>query len=188
MTRSAGRGLTGVTCFVVLSVVVAFVPAVSGGGGAGATLAATQLEGVATAGPRVTMTLPPGLDGIEHAALVRAGAYGSHPVDLLIVGDSIALTLGEGLSVGAAGRLRGDDRRQRHPRVRPRPATRRSTTTAQATSGVHGCDQWRGLWPFLVARLRPQVVALGLGRWEVTDHLLDGQWVHIGRAGVGRST
>ena len=24
------------------------------------------------------------------------------------------------------------------------------------------------------------MVALGLGRWEVTDHLLDGHWVHIG--------
>ncbi|MBV8462787.1 MAG: hypothetical protein JO368_05810 [Acidimicrobiales bacterium] len=24
------------------------------------------------------------------------------------------------------------------------------------------------------------MVALGLGRWEVTDHLLDGQWVHVG--------
>ena len=31
-----------------------------------------------------------------------------------------------------------------------------------------------------MAEQRPQVVALGLGRWEVTDHLLDGQWVHIG--------
>ena len=35
-----------------------------------------------------------------------------------------------------------------------------------------GRSWWRGQ--------RPQVVALGLGRWEVTDHLLDGQWVHIG--------
>ena len=24
------------------------------------------------------------------------------------------------------------------------------------------------------------MVALGLGRWEVADHLLDGHWVHIG--------
>ncbi len=43
-----------------------------------------------------------------------------------------------------------------------------------------GCENWRALWPFLVAGERPQVVALGLGRWEVTDHLLDGQWVHVG--------
>jgi len=25
-----------------------------------------------------------------------------------------------------------------------------------------------------------EVVALGLGRWEVSDHLLDGRWVHVG--------
>ena len=43
-----------------------------------------------------------------------------------------------------------------------------------------GCDLWRSLWPLLVAQERPQVVALGLGRWEVTDHLLGDQWVHVG--------
>ena len=50
----------------------------------------------------------------------------------------------------------------------------------RAGPATQGCALWRGLWPFLAARERPQVVALGLGRWEVADHLLDGQWVHIG--------
>ena len=36
------------------------------------------------------------------------------------------------------------------------------------------------LWPFLIGGQRPQVVGLGLGRWEITDHLLDGHWVHVG--------
>ena len=53
-------------------------------------------------------------------------------------------------------------------------------TSGAAGPATPGCDNWRGLWPFVVARQRPQVVALGLGRWEVADHLLDGQWVHIG--------
>ena len=43
-----------------------------------------------------------------------------------------------------------------------------------------GCANWRTLWPRLMADQRPSVVALGLGRWEVTDHLLNGRWVHIG--------
>ncbi len=34
--------------------------------------------------------------------------------------------------------------------------------------------------PALIADQRPAVVALGLGRWEATDHLLNGRWVHIG--------
>jgi hypothetical protein len=53
-------------------------------------------------------------------------------------------------------------------------------TSGAAGPATPGCDNWRALWPFLIAGQRPQVVALGLGRWEVTDHLLDGRWVHIG--------
>ena len=53
-------------------------------------------------------------------------------------------------------------------------------TSGAAGPATPGCDNWRGLWPFLIAGQRPSVVALGLGRWEVTDHLLDGRWVHIG--------
>jgi hypothetical protein len=168
-----------VTCFLALCALATFVPAASSGGGAGAALAATELEGLTTAGPRVTMALPPGLGAREHAALLRADAYSSHPVQLLIVGDSIALTLGQGLSVGAeAGygvtiddnaTLGCDLDSQLEIRDEGKPAT------------VEGCGEWRGLWPFLVARLRPQVVALGLGRWEVTDHLYQGKWVHIGQ-------
>ena len=98
---------------------------------------------------------------------------------LLIVGDSIAMTLGMGLSVQAQ-RQYGvsvvddatvgcdlDPQLQVLTEGAPGPATQ-------------GCNGWRALWPFLAAKERPQVVALGLGRWEVSDHLLDGQWVHIG--------
>ncbi len=133
----------------------------------------------ASGGERVDVRLPPGLSASEHAALQRVGAYGAHPVRLLIVGDSIAMTLGMGLSVQA----------QRHYGVSviddatvgcdldPQMQVLTEGEPGQATQG---CDNWRGLWPFLVAKERPLVVALGLGRWEVTDHLDDGQWVHIG--------
>jgi hypothetical protein len=53
-------------------------------------------------------------------------------------------------------------------------------TSGAVGPATPGCDNWRGLWPFVIAGQRPQVVALGLGRWEITDHLLDGRWVHIG--------
>jgi hypothetical protein len=179
VTRSGGRTFRAGTCVLVLSALAAFVPAVASGAGAGAALAVTQLQGVATAGPRVTMALPPGLNGHEHAALQRAGAYGSHPVHLLIVGDSIALTLGQGLSVGAQDEygVTINDNATLGCDLDSNLAIRNDGVEG---SDVHGCDEWRGLWPFLVARLRPQVVALGLGRWEVTDHLYQGRWVHIG--------
>jgi hypothetical protein len=159
------------TCLVALGALAAIVPLASGGAGADVQ--------VATSGPRVALALPPGLNGAEHAALERADAYGAHPVRFLMVGDSIALTLGMGLSVDAeAGYGVTIDNN----------ATLGCDLDSQLqilnegvpSPGVQGCGQWRGLWPFLVARLRPQVVALGLGRWEVTNHLLNGQWVHIG--------
>jgi hypothetical protein len=43
-----------------------------------------------------------------------------------------------------------------------------------------GCRLWRALWPFLVAAVQPQVVALGVGRWEDSDHYYEGRWVHVG--------
>jgi hypothetical protein len=127
----------------------------------------------------VAFPLPPGLSAAQHAALLHAGAYGSHPVRLMVLGDSIALTLGMGLSVNAKeqyGVTVTDDATvgcDLDPQLQV-------FTQGQAGPATPGCDNWRGLWPFVMAGQRPQVVALGLGRWEVSDHLLDGHWVHIG--------
>ncbi len=166
------------TCFLVLSALVAIVPAASRG--AGAAVAATQFEGLATSGPRLSLALPPGLDTREHAALLKADAYGNDPVHLLIVGDSIALTLGMGLSVGsqAGYGVTIDNNATLGCDLDSQLKIREEGV---ATKNVRGCGEWRGIWPFLVARLRPQVVALGLGRWEVTDHLYQGRWVHVGQ-------
>jgi hypothetical protein len=148
--------------------------------GAGATARADGSGGARRAFP-----LPPGLTASEHSALQRSGAYGPHPVRLLVLGDSITLTLGTGLSV---------DARQEYGVSVTDDATLGCDLDPQTwifTSGAAGpatpgCDNWRGLWPLLVARQRPQVVALGLGRWEIADHLLDGHWVHIGEAAWDR--
>jgi hypothetical protein len=127
----------------------------------------------------VAFPLPPGLDASEHAALQRSGAYGRHPVRLLILGDSIALTLGMGLSVDSQAEygVTVSDHGTIGCDLDPSLEVFVAGSPGPSTQG---CDNWRGLWPFLTAGERPQVVALGLGRWEVTDHLLNGQWVHIG--------
>jgi hypothetical protein len=130
-------------------------------------------------GARVAFPLPPGLTVSEHAALQHAGAYGAHPVRLLVLGDSIAMTLGMGLSVDAQqeyGVTVTDDATvgcDLDPQLEV-------VTSGAVGPATPGCDNWRGLWPFVIAGQRPQVVALGLGRWEVADHLLDGHWVHVG--------
>jgi hypothetical protein len=133
----------------------------------------------ASAGSRVAETLPPGLSASEHVALERAGAYGAHPLRLLVLGDSIALTLGMGLSVDAKEQygISVTDEASVGCDLDPQLQVVIAGAIGPATPG---CDNWRGLWPFVVAGQRPQVVALGLGRWEITDHLLDGRWVHVG--------
>ncbi len=124
--------------------------------------------------------LAPGLSSSEHQALTRAGAFGHHPVKVLLLGDSIALTLGIGLTKGA----------QSHYGI---TISNHSTlgcdldpqleifTSGKPGPATPGCGEWRALWPFLTAAVHPDVVALGVGRWEVSDHFYQGHWVHIGQ-------
>ena len=62
--------------------------------------APTTARADASGGRRVAIPLPAGLSAPEHAALQRSGAFGPHPVRLLILGDSIALTLAWGCRSG----------------------------------------------------------------------------------------
>ena len=119
VTGSAVRRLFGAAC-----ILAAFLGVVAASTQAGEAGAASGGGGGGAGGARVAMRLAPGLSAPEHAALERAGAYGAHPVRLLIVGDSIALTLGMGLSVDAQDALRRHGGRPGDRRVRPRPATR----------------------------------------------------------------
>jgi SGNH domain (fused to AT3 domains) len=177
--RRDGRGLMGAACLV--GCVAASLLGTLGIAARAASppAAPTAMARVDGAGARIGVTLPPGLSGPEHAQLVQAGAYGSHPVRLLILGDSIAMTLGMGLSLGArsAYGVTVADHATVGCDLDPQLEV---FTSGQAGPATPGCDDWRALWPFLVAQARPQVVALGLGRWEVTDHLLHGSWVHVG--------
>ena len=180
MTRWGVRGLLGTAC-LVLSCAALTAPALSAAPTGGGPVARADALG----GARVAFPLPAGLTASQHAALQRAGAYGAHPVRLLVLGDSIALTLGMGLSVDARkqyGVTVTDDATEGcdlDPQLQV-------FTSGAAGPATPGCDNWRGLWPFVVAGQRPQVVALGLGRWEVADHLLDGHWVHIGEPAWNR--
>jgi len=147
-----------------------------------AALLAAVGPAAAPAGARaapVDVRLAPGLSPSEAAALERAGAFGDHPLRLLVVGDSIALTLGMGLAVDARSRygVEVSDHATVGCDLDPGMSVFMGGAMTQATQG---CAQWRALWPFLAAAERPQVVALGLGRWETADHLLDGSWVHVG--------
>jgi hypothetical protein len=170
VTGSVVRGLLGAACVALACL---GLPALAPAG------AAPVARADSSGGSRLAFTLPPGLSSSEHAALERSGAYGPSPVRLLIVGDSIAMTLGEGLSVRSASAygITVSDHATLGCDLDPQLEVLTAGTAGRATQG---CELWRGLWPFLTAQRHPQVVALGLGRWEVADHLLDGQWVHVG--------
>jgi hypothetical protein len=124
--------------------------------------------------------IAPGLSVSEHSTLEQAGAFANHPVRVLLLGDSIALTLGIGLEYHAHANYGVtianhstlgcdlDPQLEIFTSGKPGPAT-------------PGCGEWRALWPFLTAATSPDVVALGLGRWEVSNHFFQGHWVHIGQ-------
>jgi hypothetical protein len=179
VTRWGMRGMLRAACLALSCVGLATVGLTALGLTAPPAAAGPVVRAEASGGARVAFPLPPGLTFSEHAALRHAGAYGAHPMRLLVLGDSIAMTLGMGLSVDAQqeyGVTVTDDATvgcDLDPQLEV-------VTSGAVGPATPGCDNWRGLWPFVIAGERPQVVALGLGRWEVADHLLDGHWVHIG--------
>jgi hypothetical protein len=42
------------------------------------------------------------------------------------------------------------------------------------------CGQWSQYWTTQIDQMHPQVAAMLFGPFEVRDHLVNGQWVHIG--------
>jgi hypothetical protein len=123
--------------------------------------------------------IAPGLSAPQQAQLVQAGAFGRHPVRVLLLGDSIALTLGIGLAHGARSQygLTLSNHSSLGCDLDPDLEVNLSGKPGPATGG---CNHWQGLWPFLTAAQAPDVVLLGVGRWEVSDHFYEGHWVHIG--------
>jgi peptidoglycan/LPS O-acetylase OafA/YrhL len=103
---------------------------------------------------------------------------GDH-VHVLMLGDSIALTLAEGLKVqsdrwGASVTNLG---------VLGCDLDPSSTVNIQGsiTKAAQGCANWPVKWRQLVDQENPDVVGVELGRWEVSDRIIDGHWTRIGQ-------
>ncbi|MBF6555136.1 MAG: acyltransferase [Acidimicrobiales bacterium] len=119
-----------------------------------------------------------GLTALQRRSLVAAGAFTSHPVRFILFGDSMALTLEVGLNVDSVSRygvklLNGAWYGCELDNVDV-------NVSGVVNPATQGCTGWQSLWPNLMARSRPKVTGLMLGRWEVTDHLYQGHWVHVG--------
>jgi peptidoglycan/LPS O-acetylase OafA/YrhL len=129
----------------------------------------------ATATVHVNTAMP----SSERQALVATGAFGAHPIRFMLVGDSLADTLGQGLKVDSVSRF--------GVRVINRETLGCDIDNLNAIVGgvtygpVSNCRYWRTLWPKYVAQSKPEVVGLLIGRWDITDHLENGHVVHIGQ-------
>jgi hypothetical protein len=160
--RAAGPAVAvlGVTAAVVVAATV--VPA-----------AATDAGALRTAAP----ALPPAV----RASLVADRAFSGHPVRFLLLGDSVAVTMGVGLGRRAVPGYGVD--------VINQGVIGCDLDTAPATNGVYRivpkgpCQHWRSRWARQVAVYHPRVVGLVIGFWTVCDHYVDGHDVHIGEAG-----
>ncbi|HVB93025.1 MAG TPA: acyltransferase family protein [Acidimicrobiales bacterium] len=54
------------------------------------------------------------------------------------------------------------------------------TLTQQCNTSSPASQQWPAQWKGDLQQFRPNVVLVLAGRWEVSDRLIDGHWVHIG--------
>jgi hypothetical protein len=144
-----------------------------------AAVAVTVLAGSMTDAAGAATSIAPGLTRAQHAALVKEGAFGHKPIRVLLLGDSIALTLGIGLAVHSQ-RDYGIDLSNHATLGCDLDANLAIITSNKIGPATPGCTEWRGLWPFLTAYEHPRVVMLGVGRWETSYHYFDGQWVRIG--------
>ena len=145
---------------------------------AGLVLVAT----VAPAGS--SATIPASAAGFDSGNAQRqvsggaAAAAADTPVHFLLLGDSVALTMGLGLSVDSVSTY--------HVNVADEGTLGCELDNVDVLQGgvvtpaTPGCPDWRTTWPTEVSFFRADVVGLLIGRWEVTDHFYDGQWVHVG--------
>ncbi len=127
------------------------------------------------------------------ATPTAAGATAAGPpVRVLLLGDSVALTLGLGLGIqpeqdkygyrlfdegilgcgvvdGPAVELRGA------VDLTPPPCNGSTPTAGEAASSLPWPDQWRTA----MATVKPNVVVVLAGRWEVLDRKYKGAWTNI---------
>ena len=135
---------------------------------------------IATSAPAAATARPPSAT----AATVPLPA-GAHPASVLLVGDSVAMTMGIGLGPQdqvSRYNVQLDDQGQLGCGI-----VEGNTTIVlggvQATQAP--CDpfthqDWQQFWGEALAHDHPDVVAVELGRWEVVNRLFEGHWTHIG--------
>jgi hypothetical protein len=166
----------------------------------GAVVVAATIPSASGAVPIVSASSR-GLPPSEHDALAAVRAFTTNPVRFLLVGDSLAVTASIGLSIGSRNQFGVDviDGADLGCGLDLGP----SRFGGVANRGGPSCE-WRTRWNPLVAKYRPDVVGLLIGRFELADQLMrpssgaprtgplayfsrvrvrarGGHWVHVGQ-------
>ncbi len=120
-----------------------------------------------------------GLSATDQERLTRAGAFSGRPIRFMLLGDSVAETIGFGLgfqpgSWGVTAQFTLPT-----PGCDLDPEDQVRYLGAQIPAG-DACSGWHQRWAGAMAEQSPEVVGLMFGRWEIVDHLHHGVWMHIG--------
>jgi peptidoglycan/LPS O-acetylase OafA/YrhL len=101
------------------------------------------------------------------------------PLKMLVAGDSLATTLvgSQFTTVAATMNMQVADASMLGCGVARLPERRLDGVAGPTT---FGCDQWPARFTRRVNEVNPDVTVLLVGRWEVTDQLLNGVWTHVG--------
>jgi hypothetical protein len=97
---------------------------------------------------------------------------------VLVLGDSVAMTLGQWLRAPAAeaGVIVREHAVLGCGIARGGPYRYFGSTERQPRE----CEDWPEQWAALLATERPHVLLLVVGRWEVMDRVHEGEWRHVG--------
>jgi peptidoglycan/LPS O-acetylase OafA/YrhL len=118
-----------------------------------------------------------------HLPSNHAGIYAGPPVRVLLVGDSTAATMGIGLSAYE----QNYDIKLYNAGILGCGITQGSEYELQGViapmdshcNGSSRSEQWPQVWRNEISDLRPNVVMILAGRWEVTDRTYLGRWTNI---------
>lgn len=149
-----------------------------------ATIAATTLP----TAPRATATATAGAAASSSAAAVDLavpaapppGLTGDHQIRVMLLGDSMSLTLGVGLKQDAAAW--GADVLNKGAIGCDLIWNQTVNFQDQTTTAATGCKDWPTVWGNLIQQYHPDVVAILLGRFEYQNRLINGHWYTVGQA------
>ncbi len=161
------------------AVLVAMIAATTGT----TAVASIPSIGIGTGGATTTTTTTSTLPG---------AVPGAPPVRVLLFGDSVALTLGLGLAdstdqdkygyvlsdqgILGCGVVNGPEVEEQGSRV----STPEACNGSPYVPGLAVADQpWPYQWLLAMNEVKPNVVVLLAGRWEVVDRKYQGQWTNI---------